>query len=114
MAETPKTHDTQHEAAGYEKSDVSVSKTLIVGGLVTLLIIAFAVVLNEYFISVTEEITYEQQLAPESPVLRDLRARETEQLHSYGIVDSAAGTYRIPIERAMELMAGEAFQETVR
>lgn len=114
MADTSKTQNTGHEAAGYEKSDVSVSKSLVVGLLLVILIVAFAVVLNEYFISVTEEITYEQQLAPDSPVLRDLRARETEQLQSYGVVDTAAGTYRIPVQRAMELMAGEAFQETVR
>lgn len=113
MAETKPTagHD---EPGGYEKSDVSVPKALVVGLLLTLLIIGFAVVLNEYFISVTEEIAYEQQLAPESQALRELRAQEAEQLHSYGVVDTAAGTYRIPIERAMELEAGEAFARQTR
>lgn len=103
-----------HDAGGYEKADVSVPKALIVGLLLTLLIVAFAVVLNEYFIVVTEETVYEQQLRPESASLRDVRAKETELLTSYGIVDTTAGVYRIPIDRAMELMANEAFQEQVR
>ncbi len=36
--------------------------------------------------------------------LRKLRAREHEILASYGWVDRAAGTVRIPIDRAMELL----------
>lgn len=114
MAESDLKTPTEHEAAGYETRDVSVPKSLVVGLLITLLIIGFAVVLNEYFISVTDEITFEQQLAPESAALRDLRASETEQLQTYGVIDTAAGVYRIPIDRAMDLVAGEAFRETVR
>ena len=37
--------------------------------------------------------------------LADLRAREDEQLRSYGWVDKNAGVVRIPIDRAMELIA---------
>ncbi|HOD65998.1 MAG TPA: hypothetical protein PLR32_07565 [candidate division Zixibacteria bacterium] len=104
----------REEKAGYDTSDVNVTKALVVGVLLTLLVIAFAVVLNEYFIAVTEEISYEQQRAPESKALRELRAREVEQLESYGVQDGAAGSYRIPIERAMELQAQEAFTAKAR
>ena len=37
--------------------------------------------------------------------LRDLRAYEDSQLNSYGWVDKQKGTVRIPIERAIELVA---------
>jgi hypothetical protein len=37
--------------------------------------------------------------------LRDMRAEEDAILHSYGWVDEQAGVVRIPIERAMELLA---------
>ena len=47
-------------------------------------------------------------LAPESQALRDLRAREDEELHSYRYLDRDKETVRLPIERAMELMASEA------
>jgi len=36
--------------------------------------------------------------------LETLRAREHEELTTYGYTDKNAGTYRIPIERAKELM----------
>lgn len=109
-------HDLQHtpgqpDESGYEKRDVSVAKTLVVGLFVIVLIIGFFIVLNEYFISVSEEITHQQVLAPESKTLREQRARDAELLHSYEVIDSTAGVYRIPIERAMELMANEAFQQ---
>lgn len=112
MAQESNEHSNEtHETAGYERKDVSVPKAVVVGLLLVLVIVGFLVVLNEYFISVTDDIVYEQQLAPQSSELRELRAREIELLHSYEVIDTAAGTYRIPIERAMELMAEEAFQE---
>jgi cytochrome c oxidase cbb3-type subunit III len=37
--------------------------------------------------------------------LKEMRATEDAVLHSYGWVDQAAGIVRIPIERAMELLA---------
>ena len=79
-----------------------------------LLIVGFIVVLNEYFISVAEEIKYEQVLAPESADAREQRARETELLSSYDIVNAEDGVYRIPIRRAMELMADEAFRKQIK
>jgi hypothetical protein len=39
--------------------------------------------------------------------LAALRAREARQLEGYAWVDRAAGRVRIPIERAMELLAEE-------
>jgi hypothetical protein len=44
------------------------------------------------------------QVAPEVD-LAALRAREEAELNSYGWIDKQAGIVRIPIERAMELMA---------
>jgi len=44
------------------------------------------------------------QVAP-SVDLEQMRAREDEALTTYGWVDREAGTVRIPIERAMDLLA---------
>ena len=44
------------------------------------------------------------QVAPRDDLQR-LRAREDEQLHGYAWVDRSAGVTRIPIERAIELLA---------
>jgi hypothetical protein len=44
------------------------------------------------------------QVSPQQD-LRQMRAAETAILHSYGWVDRQGGTVRIPIERAIELLA---------
>jgi len=97
---------------GYEKKDVSISKVVIT---IVISVISLAVILlllNSYFAASTEEQIFNAVLKPESAALRELRAREEETLNSYGRLDSAAGIYRIPIDRAMQLMADEAFRAT--
>lgn len=42
--------------------------------------------------------------------LAELRAKEQEMLTTYGITDPAKPTYRIPVERAMELIVNEHTQ----
>ncbi|MGH9868696.1 MAG: hypothetical protein ACREAA_11110 [Candidatus Polarisedimenticolia bacterium] len=44
------------------------------------------------------------QVSPQTD-MRAMRAQEQELLHSYGWVDRQAGRVRIPIERAMEIVA---------
>jgi hypothetical protein len=39
--------------------------------------------------------------------LREFRAREDERLSTYGWVDRSAGIVRVPIERAIEIVARE-------
>jgi len=108
-------HSTSHhDDPGYEKRDISVPRTIVVALFVVLLIVGFIVVLNEYFISVAEEIKYEQVLAPESAGVREQRAREIELLSSYDVINAEDGVYRIPVRRAMELMADEAFRKQIK
>ncbi len=56
--------------------------------------------------------SYGRQIPPEPRLqadplgdLRALRAEEDALLHGYGWADRQAGTVRIPIERAIELLA---------
>lgn len=42
------------------------------------------------------------------PELEEYLAKERETLESYAAVDQAAGVYRIPVSRAMELVANDA------
>lgn len=37
--------------------------------------------------------------------IRDLRNKEHEQTQTYGVIDEAKGTYRIPVDRAMDMLA---------
>jgi hypothetical protein len=97
---------------GYEKKDISIGKVIITIVISVLSLAVILVLLNSYFTASTEEQIYDAVLRPESAALRELRAREEETLNSYGRLDSAAGAYRIPIDRAMQLMADEAFRAT--
>jgi len=97
--------------SGYEKKDVSVNKIALWGVIAVTLLVVFVVFIMDFFVATREKLVYEQQLRPESVALRELRAREAETLNSYKIIDSTKGIYQIPIQRAMQLMAQEAYLE---
>ncbi len=75
------------------------------GTLVALVVIILG--LQAYVDRVKEQEIYERVLQPVSEDLRALRAREDTELNSYGYIDRAKGTVRLPIARAMELLAKE-------
>jgi len=93
---------------GYERSEPNVRLIAAVGGISIFLLFAIVLGLQFYFDRALEQQVYVRVLAPESQALRDLRAREDEELHSYRYLDRDKGTVRLPIERAMELLASEA------
>lgn len=97
-------------SAGYEKRDTNVKGIVWVTVISAIIIVVSVVMVNELFIATKEEIVEEVVLKPESVPLRELRARETSILESYGVVDSSKGIYRIPIERAMKLTAERAYE----
>jgi len=106
--------DTQHLDSGYELSDINVGKIVGLGvGIVVFLIVAFFI-LNSFFIKAKEDLVYERVLKPGNPKLTELRKQENQVLHSYGVVDSSKGIYRIPIDRAMNLIAEESFQQRIK
>lgn len=95
---------------GYERRDVSSVRVILYGVLGIVAVVIVVVFIVDYFTAVKNEIISEMVLKPESATLRELRAREAGELTGYGVIDEPQGVYRIPIERAMELMADEAYQ----
>lgn len=95
------------QAGGYEKSDVNLKKVVIIGISITLFLVVAFIFLNEYFIYEREAIVQEQVLSQPSVKLEDLRAVEDSLLTSYELIDTTKQIYRIPIDRAIELMAAE-------
>jgi len=79
---------------------------LAVVSIIVLLISAFGV--QFYFDRAWEHQVEIQQLEPVAQDLVNLRAREDSELNSYKYIDPAKGTVRIPIDRAMELVAKDA------
>lgn len=105
MTDIPKTD------SGYDKREVNVRATILIGGVIVLVIAVFLIVLSDVFVLKKEQMMYDYVLKPESAPLRDLRAREMEALTTYKLLDPVKGVYRIPLSRAMELMADEAFRD---
>ncbi len=105
--------NSQHNRApeGYEEKDVNTLKIFGYFAAGTIIVVIVLIFLIDFFIATKEEVVYEAVLKPESVVLRELRAREEEELGSYSVLDEEKGVYRIPIERAMEIAADEAYGE---
>lgn len=110
--------DKQHEhnafetpESGYKEKDVNLKGVFLVAGGVVVSLVIIVILLNEFFMTSKEELIYQEVLAPESVALRELRAHEEEILGSYGVIDKDKGIYRLPIERAMKLMADEAYRQ---
>lgn len=85
---------------------------IAVAGLLSgLAIVVVLIAGNAYFERMKYEKIYTRQLSAPNPALQQLRAEEEANLGSYGWVEEEAGTVRLPIERAMELVAREAETE---
>lgn len=93
--------------SGYEKKDVDIKGIVITGIAVTVFIVVSVIALNEYFISERESVVQEVVLKPQSVELKKLRANEDKTLESYELLDSNENIYRIPLEKAMEIVADE-------
>ena len=96
------------DSTGYEKKDVNVKAIVITGIFIALFIIVSLIMLNEYFTAEKESLVEEVVLEPDTTIsLMELRAVEDTALTSYELLDSTKKVYRIPILRAMEIIAEE-------
>ena len=93
---------------GYDRSDPLIGA--ILANIVSIIVILAVVIggVTFYFHNYRDRIIEETQLTPVSQDLLDLHAKEDQLLNSYGIADKAAGTVRLPVSRAMELVIAEA------
>jgi len=98
----------EKNTAGYEKRDVNIVMVIGLSVFLVALLVIILVFLVDYFVDTKEQMIYEAQLQPESVDLKNLLATENEELTSFKILDAERGVYRIPIDRAMELLAQEA------
>ncbi len=97
------------EKTNAETTEVSSKKLLVVTIIVVVALVAGFYGLNKLFIASTDKMIKGIDLKPQAAELRALRAREKETLNSYKILDENKGVVQIPIERAMKLLADEAF-----
>ena len=115
--------DPEDLAAGHEVSDANTRAIVMVGvGLVIVLLVVFVAVtaLVAPYAAGPAALTAPPGLSPlptprlppeprlqaePGQELRQYRSQQEQLLHSYGWVDRSAGVVRIPVERAIELLA---------
>jgi hypothetical protein len=110
MAHPEVEHELQHgeHPHAYDRRDPNY-KILLPFSLISFLIFVVIVMgVTQYYEIFRDDMIQERVLAPESRELKALRALEEQQLTSYGSVDKEKGLVRIPIDRAMELVAADA------
>jgi len=108
MSNPIKAKQAINAALGYDRSEPLTGP--VVANIVAIILILVVVIVGVtfYFNTYRDRIIEETQLTPVSQDLLDLRAKEDQMLNSYGIADKAAGTVRLPVSRAMELVLAEA------
>jgi hypothetical protein len=97
----------------YERQDINPYKIIGFSLVGLIILVVIIIILRDYFMIEKEEIVYNTTLKPVSAELRDIHARETETLNNYKLLDKQKGIYQIPIERAMQLLAEESFQNRI-
>ncbi len=98
---------TSTENAGYDRTEPKMSAIALWGLAIIVALVGVIVVVQSYFDQVHERQVYRRVLDPVAESLIDVRSREVRRLHSYQYVDDPPGTVRLPIDRAMELIAAE-------
>ena len=102
---------TKDEKSGYEKSDINLKIISVYVILSIVVIVSFIIILSDYFVVEKEEIVSEIVLQPVSEELQKLHKTENEILTTYGVVDSVNSIYRIPIDRAMQILVEQSSQK---
>lgn len=108
-------HDPSHPDIkdGYERQDVNGMTGVWLSVLFVIFMVLTFVFINEYFTFAVESDKHKIQMEPQSVLLRDVRARDQEILTTYAVIDSTKNTYRIPVDKAMQMMADSAFSKQV-
>jgi len=102
-------HENQHGAAGvdFDRREARSGLIAIVSGSILLMLVGMIVGVYWLYTVMYEKVEYDQYSGVASKELLAIREREEEHLHKYSYVDKEKGVVRIPIDKAMELVAAE-------
>lgn len=92
----------------YDHTEPKGSALFLFGGATVLILLAVGVGLTWYYNALVEDAVFTKVLSVENDQLKALRATEERELSSYGRVEGSPGKFRMPISRAMQLVAQES------
>ncbi len=111
MTETANTMPADQDRFDRHEVNAKLIAGLGVSIIVGLVVLIMAV---QYYFDVNyDQQIYQKVLEPVAADLKDLRASEDQDLHSYAYINRDQGTVRLPIERAMELLIQESENGTL-
>jgi flagellar basal body-associated protein FliL len=88
--------------------DPNVAISAVIGIISAILLFVIVVVLQAFFYGAQQTEMEKKVLTRPNQALQQLNASQQELLGSYGWLSEGDGVVRIPIERAMELVAAES------
>ena len=104
----------QHAAeVDYDRHEPRSGLIAIVSG--ATLVVLVGMILGVYWLYVFayQRVDQEQYSGVASKELQAIHAREADHLYKYAFIDKEKGVIRIPVDRAIELVAAESAQGTV-
>jgi hypothetical protein len=119
-------HQSPNGSSGHETRDTGVALiALSAAGLAVVILIVFLLMWGTFNLLKNDQQANDVSLSPLAPAvqippqprlqehpaeeLRQLRERENKELTTYGWQDQKAGIVRIPIDRAMDILAQKGF-----
>ena len=100
----------EEKERGVAYEGVAASQIMGISASIIVVVLVAVAILFGWFAQVSQS---EKRAAVELQQYRQIRQAEmeaTERLQQYGVVDEEAGTYHMPIDRAMDLIATEEYQ----
>lgn len=95
------------EGVDYDRHDAKAGLIALVSGAVLAVLIAMIIGIYWLYTVAYERVEFDQYTGVASKELQAIHEREEEQLHHYSYIDKEKGVVRIPIDRAMDLVAAD-------
>lgn len=100
----------QEAAMGVEHEGIPAGQIMGIALAVSVSLVLIIVVLIQYVNISAQDVRHAVVGMSGYPEVREHNLAATQRLSGYGTVEGQPGVYRIPIDRAIELMANEAYQ----
>lgn len=103
MTDTDK--QSQHSTAANEPDVIPMTTLALWLGVLVALLVGIGVALWQYFDVASQRERLSKDLGRSSITLQEIQARDNALVTNYSVVDAKRGVYRIPVARAVELLA---------
>ncbi|MBI5083388.1 MAG: hypothetical protein HZB13_02170 [Acidobacteria bacterium] len=101
------------ENVDYDRREARAGVVAGVSAATVVMLVAMIVGVYWLYTVAFEQVEHDQYTGVASKELLAIQAREDEQLHKYAYIDKEKGLIRLPIDRAMEIVAAEFKAGTV-